>query len=146
MTTIESINNLFGAAVQVHDGSVTVTNAKAVASPAMDALVRAAVFESGPEKEHARWLIWEIAQAVGVVPSSIHELYMARGRGECHGFTVPAMNVRGMAYNTARSIFRTAIAKKAGAFILEIARSEIAYTDQRPGDYVAVVLAAAIRE
>jgi fructose/tagatose bisphosphate aldolase len=146
MNTIESINNLFGAGVQVHDGRVKVANAKAVASPAMDALVRAAVFESGPEKEHARWLIWEIAQAVGAVPSSIHALYMARGRGECHGFTVPAINVRGMAYNTVRSIFRTAIAKKAGAFILEIARSEIAYTDQRPGEYVAVVLAAAVRE
>ncbi|HEY2163361.1 MAG TPA: aldolase, partial [Gemmatimonadaceae bacterium] len=146
MNSIESLNGLFGAGVQVRDGRVSVTNPKAVASPAMDTLVRAAVFDGGPEKEHARWLIWEIAQAVGVIPSSIHELYMARGRGECHGFTVPAINVRGMAYNTARSIFRTAIAKKAGAFILEIARSEIAYTDQRPGEYVAVVLAAAMRE
>ena len=34
----------------------------------------------------------------------------------------------------------------AGAFILEIARSEIAYTDQRPAEYVAVMLAAALRE
>src|SRR5215467_15647654 len=146
MNTIESLNELFGADVQVHDGRVTVKNAKAVATPAMDTLVRSAVFDSGPVKEHARWLIWEIAQAVGVIPSSIHELYMARGRGECHGFTVPAINVRGMAYNTARSIFRTALAKKAGAFILEIARSEIAFTDQRPGEYVAVMLAAGVRE
>ena len=66
-------------------------------------------------------------------PASIHDLYMARGRGETHGFTVPAINVRGMAYDTARSIFRTAIRMNAGAFLLEIARSEIAYTDQRPG-------------
>jgi fructose/tagatose bisphosphate aldolase len=34
----------------------------------------------------------------------------------------------------------------AGAFILEIARSEIAYTEQRPSEYVAVILAAALRE
>jgi fructose/tagatose bisphosphate aldolase len=146
MDKIESLNELFGSSVRVHDGRVTVSNAKAVASPAMDALVRAAVFGDGAEKEHARWLVWEIAQAVGVFPSSIHDLYMARGRGETGGFTVPAINVRGMAYNTARSIFRTAIAKKAGAFILEIARSEIAYTDQRPAEYVAVMLAAAVRE
>ena len=112
----------------------------------MDALVRAAVFGEGDEKEHARWLIWEIGQAVGVRPASIHDLYMARGRGEVHGFTVPAINVRGMSYDTARAIFRTAIAMKAGAFILEIARSEIAYTDQRPAEYVAVMLAAALRE
>jgi len=51
-----------------------------------------------------------------------------------------------MTYDTARSIFRTAIRMKAGAFILEIARSEIAYTDQRPAEYVAVLLAAALRE
>jgi fructose/tagatose bisphosphate aldolase len=71
---------------------------------------------------------------------------MARGRGETHGFTVPAINVRGDAYDTARSIFRTAKAMNAGAFILEIARSEIAYTDQRPAEYVASMLAAALRE
>jgi fructose/tagatose bisphosphate aldolase len=56
------------------------------------------------------------------------------------------MNVRGMTYDTARSIFRTAMHLEAGAFILEIARSEIAYTDQRPSEYVAVILAAALRE
>ena len=32
------------------------------------------------------------------------------------------------------------------AVIFEIARSEIGYTDQRPAEYAAVVLAAAIRE
>src|SRR5438045_5684352 len=43
-------------------------------------------------------------------------------------------------------MFRTAIRLDAGAFILEIARSEIAYTDQRPAENVAVMLAAALRE
>jgi fructose/tagatose bisphosphate aldolase len=71
---------------------------------------------------------------------------MARGRGEIGGFTVPAINVRGMSYDTARAIFRTAMKLDAGAFILEIARSEIAYTEQRPAEYVAVMLAAALRE
>ena len=130
----------------MHDGQVTVSREAALATPAMDALARAAVFGDGDERNHARWLIWELGQAVGVRPASIHDLYMARGRGEVHGFTVPAINVRGMAYDTARSIFRTAIRMKAGAFILEIARSEIAYTDQRPSEYVAVMLAAALRE
>ena len=71
---------------------------------------------------------------------------MARGEGKCGGFTVPAINVRAMSYDTARAIFRTAIAQNAGAFILEIARSEIAYTDQRPAEYVAVMIGAALRE
>lgn len=150
MDTIESLNTLFGDAVVVRDGRVRVTDVSALASANMDRLVRAAVFADGGggggEKEHARWLIWEIGQAVGVRAASIHDLYMARGRGETHGFTVPAINVRGMAYDTARSIFRTAIKLEAGAFILEIARSEIAYTAQRPAEYVAVMLAAALRE
>src|SRR4029079_9533570 len=97
-------------------------------------------------KDHARWLIWEIGQSVGVYASSIQDLYMARGRGETGVSTVPAINVRGMAYDTARAIFRTANRLNAGAFLLEIARSEIAYTDQRPAEYVAVMLAAALRE
>ena len=146
MDEIQSLNSIFGADVTVSHGKVTVVREAALASPAMDRLVRAAVFGGDDEKEHARWLIWELAQEVGVRPASIHDLYLARGRGEVHGFTVPAINVRGMAYDTARSIFRTAIAMKAGAFILEIARSEIAYTEQRPTEYVAAMLAAALRE
>ena len=146
MTNLESLNTLFGADVAVHDGRVTVHRPAALASPAMDQLARAAVFGDVDEREHARWMIWELGQAVGVRAASIQELYMARGRGETHGYTVPAINVRGMAYDTARAIFRTAIKLDAGAFLLEIARSEIAYTDQRPSEYVSVMLAAALRE
>src|SRR5881296_3432734 len=61
-------------------------------------------------------------------------------------FTTPAMNVRILAYDTARAIFRAAKRLEAGAIICEIARSEIAYTDQRPAEYVAVMTAAALRE
>ena len=138
--------DLMKGAVTIDDGRISVTNESAIASGEMDALVRAAVFGDQDARDNARWLIWEIGQAVGVVPSSIHDLYMARGRGETGGYTVPAINVRGMSYDTARSIFRTAIKLDAGAFICEIARSEIAYTDQRPAEYVAVITAAALRE
>jgi len=133
-------------AVRVDDGQVIVDDQAALASTGMDELVRTAVFGEQDARDNARWLIWEIGQAVGVVPSSIHDLYMARGRGETGGYTVPAINVRGMSYDTARSIFRTARKLNAGAFLLEIARSEIAYTDQRPAEYVAVMMAAALRE
>jgi fructose-bisphosphate aldolase, class II len=146
MNNLESLHTLFGRDVTVRDGRVSVSRPAALGSSAMDRLARAAVFGDGDEKEHARWLIWELGQAVGVRASSIQDLYMARGRGETHGFTAPAINVRGLAYDTARAIFRTAIKLNAGAFLLEIARSEIAYTDQRPAEYVAVMLAAALRE
>ncbi len=145
MTKTKS-EQLFEGAVVVKDGTVTITDAARIAGPHIDALVRQAVFGSEDEKADARWLIWEIGQAVGVRPASIHDLYMARGKGEYADVTVPAINVRGMAYDTARAIFRTANKLNAGAFILEIARSEIAYTDQRPAEYASVMLAAAIRE
>ncbi len=112
----------------------------------IDALVRQAVFGTEHEKAHARWMIWEMGQKAGVRPASIHELYLARGRGEVPPFTTPAMNVRILSYDAARAIFRAAKKLDAGAIICEIARSEIAYTDQRPAEYVAVMTAAALRE
>ena len=137
---------LFGGAVRLDGAQVKVTKPAKLQSEATDQLVAAAVFGSAPEREAARWLLWEIGQAVGVRPSSIGPIYFARGAGKCGGFTVPAINVRMLAYDTARAIFRAAKARDAGAILLEIARSEIAYTDQRPAEYVSVVLAAALRE
>jgi hypothetical protein len=90
-----------GAGVAVHDAAV-------LRSAATDRLVRQAVFGSFDERETARWLLWELGQATGCRPASIHELYIARGRGECGGFTVPAINVRMLAYDTARAVFRAA--------------------------------------
>ncbi|MGE3617568.1 MAG: class II fructose-bisphosphate aldolase [Gemmatimonadales bacterium] len=136
----------YGAAVSVTDSGVRVTDESVLAGPATDQVVWKAVFGTAAEQEAARWLLWEVGQAVGVRPASIHELYLARGRGECRGFTVPAINVRMIAYDTARAVFRAAQARDAGAILLEIARSEIAYTDQRPAEYVAVMIAAALRE
>src|SRR5687768_5556876 len=115
-------------------------------SAKMDALAREAVFGAEDRKHHARWLLWEIGQRAGVRPASIHELYLARGRDEVPAFTTPAINVRILSYDTGRAIFRAAKRLDVGAVICEIARSEIAYTDQRPAEYVAVMTAAALRE
>ncbi|HWR58258.1 MAG TPA: class II fructose-bisphosphate aldolase, partial [Thermodesulfovibrionales bacterium] len=87
----------------------------------------------------------ELAKAYGAVPSSIQGLYGELGRNY-RGFTVPAINIRGLTYDTAKAIFRKALQRKVGALIFEIARSEIGYTKQRPLEYTAVVLAAAVRE
>ncbi|MCX5669542.1 MAG: class II fructose-bisphosphate aldolase [Candidatus Omnitrophica bacterium] len=90
--------------------------------------------------------ILDIAYKKGIYPSSIHELYIARGKGEFSGFTVPAMNLRSMTYDLARAIFRTAKQNNSGAFIFEIAKSEMGYTAQPPVEYTSVILAAAIKE
>jgi fructose-bisphosphate aldolase, class II len=138
--------DLYGGAVAPASTGVRVRDPAKLRSAATDKLVWQAVFGSGEEREAARWLLWELGQATGARPASINGLYLARGRGEVGGFTVPAMNVRTMAYDTARAIFRAALAGKAGAIILEIARSEIAYTEQRPAEYVSVLIGAALRE
>ncbi len=136
----------FAGAVKLTGSGVEISDPKQLQSEAMDALVHAAVFGVEGERDAARGLLWELGQATGVRPASIHDLYIARGRGECSGFTVPAINVRMMAYDAARAIFRAAIAADGAAILLEIARSEIAYTDQRPAEYVSVMIGAALRE
>src|SRR5215471_1554942 len=113
----------------------------------IDTLAWAAVFGATTEdRGNARYEIRTRAAAAGIRPASIHDLYLAMGRGDAGGFTVPAINVRAMAYDTARAVVRAAKKLNAGAFIFEIARSEIGYTEQRPHEYAAVVLGAALRE
>ena len=121
-------------------------SAKERQSVAMDKLARQVAFGSADEQNEARWLIWEIGQRAGVRPASIHELYLAQGRGEIPVFTTPAINIRVLAYDSMRAVFRAAKKLDAGSIILEIARSEIGYTGQRPAEYLAVATAAALRE
>jgi fructose/tagatose bisphosphate aldolase len=90
------------------------------------------------------WLIRAGADLCGLRLASIHDLYMARGRGECKGFTVPAINIRGMTFDVASQVFNAAMKNKVGPFIFEIARSEIGYTLQRPLEYATVVVAAGL--
>jgi fructose-bisphosphate aldolase class II len=125
----------------------TIQVASGVPIQTIDRLAWTAAFGADAEiKGTARWIIRGIGAHMGVVPASIHDLYVAIGRGDAKGFTVPAMNLRAMTYDTARAVFRAAMALKAGAFIIEIARSEIGYTEQRPHEYSAILTAAALRE
>ncbi|MFH1087633.1 MAG: class II fructose-bisphosphate aldolase [Chloroflexota bacterium] len=116
-------------------------------SPDIDALVKDAVFAPDDVvRKRRRRVIWELATTHGIFPASLQGLYEAAGKGLYSGITVPAINIRGLTYHVARAVFRAALQDNVGAFIFEIARSEIGYTGQRPGEYAACVLAAAIRE
>ena len=77
--------------------------------------------------------------------ASIQSLYEAMGRKELCGFTVPAINIRGITYDVAQAVFRAAIKGNVGPVLFEIARSEIGYTKQRPLEYTCAVLAAAVK-
>ncbi|HMK55246.1 MAG TPA: class II fructose-bisphosphate aldolase [Dissulfurispiraceae bacterium] len=131
--------------VEVRDGSLVIKDKKGLRNM-MDSLIYEAVFEPDDEKRKSMLvLVKEIAKAAGAVPASIQSLYEEMGRNY-PGFTVPAINIRGLTYDVARVIFRKALELKVGPVIFEIARSEIGYTKQRPLEYSTVVVAAAVRE
>ncbi len=132
--------------LQTDNGGVKVTNPELLRNEHIDRLVHTAVFGDEQTSAAARWLIWQAAWGVGVASASIDELYKARARGEYDRLTVPAVNVRGMAYDTARALVRAAQAKNCAAFIFELARSEMGYTFQNCEEFATVVTAAAIRE
>ena len=110
-------------------------------------LVYDAVFAADAQTKDSNILkIRKLAAEHGLYLASIQGLYEAAGKGKYSGKTVPAINIRGLTFHVARAAFRAAIKDKVGALIFEIARSEIDYTAQRPSEYTACVLAAAIAE
>src|SRR4030042_3818100 len=131
-------------AISFGKGGLEIKDPKAVSS-LMDGLIYEAVFAEEERKKGLLLLVKEIAKACGAVPASIQGLYEEMGRNY-PGFTVPAIKIRGWTYDVARAGFRKALETNTGAFIFEIARSEIGYTKQKPLEYSAVVLAAAVRE
>ena len=131
--------------VKIVDGSPNVQNKPAFLD-ALDSILYQAVFEKNENRGKAHLeAIKEVAKREGVIPSSIRDLYREMGRNY-PGFTVPAINIRGLTYDVARALFRKALELDVGAFVLEIARSEIGYTSQRSLEYAAVVVAAALKE
>ncbi len=92
----------------------------------------------------ARWIVWEASQELGSPSASIHDLYMARGRGEYSGFTVPALNLRTQVFDMVGAACRAAQSLDSGTVIFELARSEQEYTYQRPAEYATSVLAGCI--
>lgn len=112
-----------------------------------EALVRRAVFGPDPAVREAacRALRYACAE-VGIWSASHAGLYRARAEGRWQGATVPAINLRFLVMDSARAAFRAAHARRVGPMIFEIARSEMAYTQQRPAEYGAAVLGAALAE
>jgi fructose/tagatose bisphosphate aldolase len=141
-----SITSALGSAAEYREGAIFISDEAAVRSR-IGELVRLAGLGSENEQAWARYLVRLIALELGAVPASIHDLYLARGRGEVPpSFTVPAMNLRVLAFDAARAVFRVANKIEAAAFIFEIARSEIGYTAQRPAEYATNILGAAVAE
>ena len=95
----------------------------------------------------SRWIIGEGAQQLNVKLASPQEAYVAIAEGRINReMSFPAINIRVGTLDTARALFKAANDNKVGAFIAEIARSEMGYTNQSPAEYAAVLQAAAMLE
>ena len=135
-----------GNSVAVEGTTVKVKDAAQLRAH-VDKLVEFSALRSGEIQGWARYIVRGAALDLGIIPSSIHELYLARGRGDAPlTWTTPALNLRVLSFHSARAVFRTAKKMNGAAFIFEIARSEIGYTAQRPAEYATNILAAAIAE
>jgi len=132
--------------IRVEAEGVEVEDEGEVREHLVDRLAWTAVFGQDDVRDASRWLIRAIATASGAYPASIHDLYMAAGRREYANITTPAINLRGMVYDMARRVFRAGAATGSKQILFELARSEMGYSEQRPGEYASVVLAAAIKE
>src|SRR5262249_25336557 len=81
---VAGLMRALGTVVAVNDdgSSVTVHDRGALRGELMDTLAWNAAFRENGVKEAAFWLIRAIGEQVGVIPASIHDYYMAAGRGE----------------------------------------------------------------
>ncbi|MBA2754706.1 MAG: class II fructose-bisphosphate aldolase [Chloroflexia bacterium] len=145
-STVSDLHRALDGIAVIEGDGVAIEDATAFRAGLVDRLVDTAVFGTDEAKAAARWVLRRAAPALGAFPASIHDLYLAGGQGAYTNATAPAINVRGLTYEVARTIFRAARATDNKIVLFEIARSEMSYTDQRPAEYAACVLAAAIKE
>jgi fructose/tagatose bisphosphate aldolase len=145
LSTLDELQQSMIGIAPVRENDVEILDEAAFRSELVDRLVYTAVFGEGDVKEAARWIIRVAAPKLGAFPASIHDLYLAAGRGDYANATAPAINVRGMTYDISQAIFRAAKANDCKIVLFEIARSEMGYTFQRPAEYATAVLAGAIK-
>src|SRR4051812_31275138 len=85
--SVKEMTDAIKPAAAVLSDRVSVTDASALSAEAIDRLAWTSVFGDDAElRGTARWLIRSLAAAAGIRPASIHDLYMALGRGDAGGF------------------------------------------------------------
>jgi len=140
----ELLNN---EAIEEKNGEIVIKDEEIFREETINNLVDTIVLsEDAHLKRLCFWVSHACAKRLGTVLSSIQDLYEAMGKEKVTGFTVPAMNIRTLTFNLVRAVYRAAKKISAGAFIFEIAKSEIGYTDQRPLEYSSIILLAAMKE
>lgn len=143
----KEIDILCNEAVNEHEDRIILKNPQIFSEKIVNNLVDTIVLGEVPRlKNLCYYVAYSAAIQLGIIPCSIQGLYESMGEGKVQGFTVPAINIRTLTYDLSRSVFRAVKKINAGAFIFEIANSEIGYTDQWPLEYSSIIMLAAIKE
>ncbi len=138
---------LFESSIQIENKNIKIIDQDLFREDIVENLVETIVTsDSISLKELCYRVVKAAAKEFGVFLSSIQNLYEVRAKEAITHFTVPAMNLRTLTYDSARAAFRAAKKINAGAFIFEIARSEMIYTDQKPQEFSSNIMLAAIKE
>lgn len=106
-------------------------------------LIKKFIFEKDLEVTRK---IKEMAEKNGIWFDSTQKLYEAMAQEKITGFSVPAVNIRTLTFDTAKAAFHIMKEKNVGVCIFEIARSESKYTDQPISEYATIIMAAALEE
>lgn len=133
------------SAIEFGDAGIKVTSPAALCVN-IGALSEIAAFGTSDAALAAHRLAWQIASALGIFPASIEDLYRGMGRNDVTAMTVPAMNMRAVAFESARGVFQAMQTQNVGAAIFELSRGEIGFTGQRPREFTTAILCAAIAE
>ncbi len=139
------MESLLGEAFTWVEGEPSLRPGVTLTAAHMRTLARTSALDASPGGARARLAIRAAAAALGAFPASIANFYAARGAGEVAGFTVPAVNIRGLTFDIASALFRAIIAEESIA-IFEINRAELGFTGQDAESFACSVLAAAIAE
>ena len=133
------------AALSVESDQLSVLDQSSVAEN-IGVIAYIAAFGPAEAKVAAHQAAWNIASALGIYAASIDSLYREIAADNVTGITVPAMNIRAIAFQSARGVFQAMKNHDVKAAIFELSRGEIGFTGQRPREYATVILCAAIAE
>jgi len=141
---INELKNFLKGKCEIKGDRIEIVDEAAFRAGARELAANSAMNENEEVRDACRWVIVEGGQELGIILASIHDFYMAAGRGEVTGLSVPAINIRGLTFDTAAAVFQSCKNKNNSAVVFEIARSEMEYTFQRPPEYTSSVMAAGI--
>ncbi len=147
-TSIDELHQAVTGVLCLDGNRPRITDEQRLRNTIIDPLVFTAVFATDANvKTRARSVIRQLAAALGIRSLSLRPYYLAIGAGAVPATsTVPAINLRTLTYDIARVLFKLTQEQHIGSLIVELARSEMGYTDQRYDEFAVAVLAAAIKE